>query len=140
MTINDGKTVEFHYVVVADGEEFDRSTDTRPLKYVHGDGTINPIISRCLEGMCVGERKQIEILPDESFGQLDMGAVVVIPKTGIDSRLVPEVGMFLKSETAGSGALSGRIVKVKKDHLVIDYNHPLAGKSLVLQLEVLSIN
>lgn len=74
MIIEEGKRVSLDYVLIVDGEVIDTSKQGRPLQYTHGEGEIIPGLSKQLERLGVGDEKNIEVLPQEAYGELDPDA------------------------------------------------------------------
>ena len=132
-----GKTVTLEYTVTQDdGTVVDSSADGGPLTYVHGRDELLPALEAALAGLTVDDHKLIRLEPENAYGSFDPTAFREIP---IDD--VPEsarrVGAQLRFKDSDE---IGRVREVREATVVIDYNHPLAGKTLTFDVRVLDID
>lgn len=139
ITVQKGSQVSFNYVLTVDGAVVDTSESREPFTYTHGDGNIIPGLSKHLEGLRVGDEKKIEIPPEEAYGLVNPKAFQEVSKLKLPPDMEPKVGMPLEVRSPEGGAMPVKIAEVKKDTVVIDFNHPLAGKTLTFQVKVVSI-
>jgi FKBP-type peptidyl-prolyl cis-trans isomerase 2 len=139
MSIQDGRKVSFDYTLTVEGEVFETTKGKEPLEYIHGQGQIIPGLERELAGLVVGEEKAVTVTPDEAYGQVDPEAFQEIPKSSLPEDLVPEVGMVLAMRTPQGQSIPVRISQVNEDSVVLDLNHPLAGKTLNFKVKIVSI-
>jgi len=139
VTIQSGKQVSFDYTLMVDGKVVDSSKDRGPLTYTHGKGEIIDGLSKQLEGMKIGEEKDIAVPPQEAYGNIDSQAFKEYPKTSLPSSQAPQVGMYLQMKSPDGRIFPVRIAEVKKDTVLVDFNHPLAGKTLNFQVKIISI-
>jgi FKBP-type peptidyl-prolyl cis-trans isomerase 2 len=139
MTVEIGKGVVVHYTGrFEDGTVFDTSLDEgrEPLNVVLGQGSLIPGFEKGLLGMNQGDKKSIEIEPEEGYGEYLEGLVTVV-----SSDRVPEgvkVGDFLMSESE-RGTLNVIVTEITEDGVKLDANHPMAGKKLFFDVEVLEV-
>jgi len=122
-----------------DGTVFDSSlTEGRePLSVTLGQGALIPGFENGLIGMGVGESKTIEINPEDAYGQINEEAFVDVPKDKVPENV--EVGMML--QTFGPAGVSVvKVLEINEETVKIDANHPLAGKKLIFDVEVLSLS
>ncbi len=139
MTIQNGKQVSFDYKLTVDGQVADSSEGRGPLEYTHGSGQIIPGLAKQLEGMKVGEEKTVSVPPEEAYGVVNPQAVQEVPKSQLPPTLQPQVGMMLQLKNKEGQAMPARILEVKPDSIKLDFNHPLAGKTLVFNVKIVSI-
>lgn len=139
MTVEQGRQVSFEYTLTVDGNVLDTSQGREPLEYTHGEGKIIPGLSRQLEGMAVGEEKAIDIAPSEAYGEADPKAVQDVPKAQLPKEITPQAGMTLKVQTPDGVFMPVKITEVKENSVLIDFNHPLAGKTLHFDVKIVSI-
>ncbi len=139
MTVQNGRQVSFDYTLTVDGEIIDSSTGRGPLVYEHGDGKIIPGLARQLEGMGEGEEKEIVVVPEEAYGQVDPKATREVPKTSLPKDLEPKAGTMLMMRSESGQAFPVKIAEVKPESVMIDMNHPLAGKTLTFKVKIVSI-
>ncbi len=139
MTIQKGKLVSFNYTLSVDGEFVDSSKDKGPLQYTHGEGKIIRGLARQLEGMEVGDEKRIVVDPQEAYGPVNSSAFQEVPKSELPSNLKPEAGMQLQAKDQTGRTSIVKITEVKESTVVLDLNHPLAGKTLTFDVKIVSI-
>ncbi len=133
--------VSFHYTVVevGEGSEIDSSrTRGEPLAVLLGHGGLIPGVERALEGRGAGERFDVEIAPADAYGEYHEGRVQRVPKKYFRDaeRLKPGMQTVLQSE---EGQRVVTIAKVGSSVIDVDLNHPLAGRTLKFDIEVVEI-
>lgn len=137
--IHKGSQVAFDYTLTVDGKIVDSSKDRGPLQYVHGDGNLIPGLVRQLEGMKAGDEKAIEVKPDEAYGNPVPAALKEVPLSSLPQGTKPEVDMILQGTDDSGRPFPARIAEVKKDSVMVDLNHPLAGKTLLFNVKIISV-
>ena len=139
MSIENNQVVGIEYELKEKGgnEVIDSNKGQAPLEFIVGKGQIIPGLEKELIGMNVGDKKQITVLASEAYGDINPDAVDELPKeqfAGID--LQPGLPLYGQGE---NGETIQVVVKEVKDNsVVIDYNHPLAGKDLVFDVNVVN--
>ncbi|MBO9572565.1 MAG: peptidylprolyl isomerase [Chitinophagaceae bacterium] len=135
-----GDTVKVHYHgKLTDGTTFDSSQGREPLQFTVGNGDVIRGFDDGVTGMKVGDKKTIHIPADDAYGQKDDSRVVEFPIANFPPDLKPEVGMQLNM-TNGSGQVIPVVIQeVGQDTVMLDANHPLAGKDLVFDIELVDI-
>jgi FKBP-type peptidyl-prolyl cis-trans isomerase 2 len=139
VTIQHGSIVSFEYTLfLQDRTQIESNANQEPFVYEHGDHQIISGLEKELLGMKVGETKAIEVKPEEGYGALDAEAFIEVPKQKIpqDSQVV---GVPLEVQDVNGERVSLRIHEVKDETVVLDYNHPLAGKTLLFNVRILNI-
>ncbi len=139
MVIKEGKKVSFDYTLTVDGQVVDSSKEAEPLNYVHGRGEIIPGLALELEGLKAGDEKTIEVGPEGAYGQKNKEAFKEIAKDSLPQGLEPEADMMLQMQTPQGQAVPVRVSEVKDDLILLDLNHPLAGKTLIFDVKVTSV-
>lgn len=138
--VKSGDTVKVHYHGrLTDGTTFDSSEGRQPLEFQVGSGMVIAGFDQGVTGMSVGEKKTINIPADEAYGQTNPDMVVEFPKAQFPEDMNPEVGMQLNMTNGGGQVIPVTIVEVKEETVLLDANHPLAGKDLVFDLELVEI-
>ena len=140
MVIQKGKKVAFDYTLTVEGEVADTSEGKAPLTYTHGEGQIIPGLAKEMEGLKVGDDKIVTVTAKDAYGELNPKAFKEIPNASLPPELKPEVGMFLEMQNSDGQSMPVQISEVKEDSIMIDFNHPLAGKELTFKVKVVSIN
>jgi FKBP-type peptidyl-prolyl cis-trans isomerase SlyD len=137
MKIAKDRVVELEYRLhLGDGQVIDSSEPGKPLSYLHGRGQIVPGLEGALEGMDVGEGKQVVVAPSQGYGEHDARGLQEVPRAMFpaDAQLSP--GMRLAAQTDGGEVIPIGIHEVKAQTVVVDLNHPLAGKTLHFDVTV----
>jgi FKBP-type peptidyl-prolyl cis-trans isomerase SlyD len=133
------KVVSIHYTLTGDdGRVIDSSEGREPLAYLHGAKNIVPGLERALEGKEAGEDIAVTVPPEEGYGQRNDELVQPVPKSNFPEGVDPQLGMQFQAQTAAGPRLV-RVVEVEEETVVIDANHPLAGKSLNFNVSVVDI-
>ena len=135
--IQPGTKVHFQYKMLANGEvQMDASTG-EPSTYVQGSGQMFPALEKALEGMKPGQKKTVTLKPEDAFGPRDENAIQRVPKTSFPAPDSLQVGQVLGGMDQGR-RISATIKELKGDEVVLDLNHPLAGKSVTFEVEIVS--
>ena len=135
--VSKGKTVAIEYTLtLEDGSTVQSNVGGAPLSFVAGEGQMIPGLEAALEGKAARERVKIRIPPEQAYGLSDPQKMqqVSLDKIPEDAR---KVGTLLRAEGIDGPV---RVAEVRPDVVVLDYNHPLAGKALTFDVLVLSIN
>lgn len=133
-------TVKVHYTgKLADGQVFDSSREREPLEFTMGEGMIIPGFEKALMDMSVNETKTVNIPSDEAYGERREDLVQEVPKDQLPEEIKPEVGMPLMSQTPDGQQIRLTVTEVMDGSIVVDANHPLAGKDLTFELELVEI-
>ena len=137
--IEDGKKVRIHYTgTLNDGEQFDSSAGREPLEFETGSGMVIPGFDSAVRDMEVGEKKTVTLPSKEAYGELREEMIGDIPKANFPEGMGIQVGMPLQMQ-GPQGPLPVIVKEVNEDTVTIDANHPLAGKDLTFELELVEI-
>ncbi len=139
MIIQNGRQVSFDYTLTVDGTVIDSSEGKEPLEYTQGDGKLVPGLTRQLEGLHAGDEKTIVVPPEEAYGKFDPNAFREIPLSAFPADIKMQIGMPFQAKDASGRVFLMRLAQIKKDTVVMDLNHPLAGKTLTFKIKVVSI-
>lgn len=139
--VKNNDTVKVHYTgKLNDGQVFDSSLERgEPLQFTMGKGQLIPGFEKGLLDMKVKEKKTITIPKKEAYGESKSELIQEVPKDQLPEDLEPKVGMGLVSQTPNGQEINLIVKEVKDNTIVVDGNHPLAGKDLVFDLEVVEI-
>ncbi|MCA9923077.1 MAG: peptidylprolyl isomerase [Anaerolineales bacterium] len=141
MKVADNMVVALDYVLrFEDGEEVDRSEAGDPLLYLQGHNQIIPGLESALAGMAVGEEKDVIVQPADGYGEYDADDQEELPRAAFPEDMELEVGMDIVLRDAQSDEQYQAFVKeVRPDTVLVDFNHPLAGKSLHFQVKIVEL-
>ena len=137
MKIAKDRVVELEYRLhLGDGQIIDSSEPGKPLSYLHGGGQIVPGLESALEGLDVGEAKQVVVAPAQGYGEHDARGLQEVPRDRFppEAQLAP--GVRLAARTDGGDVISIGIHEVKGETVIVDLNHELAGKTLHFDVTV----
>jgi FKBP-type peptidyl-prolyl cis-trans isomerase SlyD len=138
-TVTEGKNVSLEYTLTLDDKSVVESNVGKPpLTYTHGTHQIVPGLEKALEGLTVGDTKDVTVVPAEGYGENDPKAVQEVQK-----KLIPPdalvVGARLQGKTPDGHMVYPRVAEIKDDTVMLDFNHPLAGKTLHFNVKILDI-
>ena len=123
-----------------DGEVYDSSAETGPLEYLHGHEQLIPGLEAALEGMQVGESKQVVVTPDLGYGEFDPEAVELVPYDAIPAEIDLELGMTVELyDEESDQEIEATVAEIGVDGVVLDMNHPLAGETLHFSVKVVGV-
>jgi len=138
--VKENDTVKVHYTgKLEDGQVFDSSLEREPLEVTLGQGMLIPGFEKGIVSMKVDEKKTIKIPKGEAYGEVQKELFQPVPKENLPQEIKPEVGMGLMSTNPDGSERQLRVAEVNDDHIVVDANHPLAGKDLTFDLELVEI-
>ena len=136
-----GDTVRIHYTgTLSDGSVFDSSDGRDPLEFEVGSGMIIPGLDVALPGMTVGEKKKVEIGSGDAYGPINPEMQQAVPRDGIPADIPLEPGIQLQMQTPDGQAMPVTVLAVTDTEVTLDANHPLAGKDLTFDIELVSVN
>tara|TARA_R110002074_G_scaffold14595_6_gene50239 strand:- start:358 stop:864 length:507 start_codon:yes stop_codon:yes gene_type:complete len=136
-----GNNVKVHYRgTFADGREFDNSHQRgAPISFLLGEGKVIPGFEAAIEGMEATEKKTITLEPEKAYGPINPEAVIEVPKERFPAEFVFVKDGFVRSFGKNGRPVFGKITDIKDASVVLDVNHPLAGKQLTFELELVQI-
>jgi len=136
----DGQTVAIHYTgALEDGSVFDSSEGRDPLEFILGAGQVIPGFESAVRTLDVGETTKTTIPPEEAYGERREDMIITLDRSQFPPEADPEVGLQVYLQ-AGEQPVPATIVAVQDESVVLDANHQLAGKTLVFDIELVSVN
>ncbi|MBU2947849.1 FKBP-type peptidyl-prolyl cis-trans isomerase [Zobellia uliginosa] len=139
--VKENDKVKVHYTgKLATGEVFDSSVERgEPIEFTMGQGQLIPGFEKGLIDMKINEKKTVNIPKEEAYGEPKTELIQEVPKSQLPQDIEPKVGMGLVSQTQSGQEINLLVTDVKEETIVVDGNHPLAGKDLIFDLEVVEI-
>src|SRR5690606_14506269 len=122
-----------------DGTVVDSSRDGEPLEFELGSGSVIPGFENAIQGMEVGDTREIRLEPESAYGERREELHIDVPRDQLPPDVTPEVGQMLAVQVAPGQQAVARIADVKDTEITLDLNHPLAGQTLVFDIELLGI-
>ncbi len=140
LKVGKDRVVKFEYVLALEGGDVvDSSEGHEPLAYLHGYGNIIPGLERQMEGMEVGEERNIVVEPEEAYGEYVEGQDMLVPLNEFPQGMNPEVGMGILVETPDGQQIPYFITEIGDGMARLDPNHPLAGQRLHFKVKVVDV-
>lgn len=139
--VKTGDTVRIHYTgTLNNGDTFDSSMGRDPLEFVVGSGQIIPGLDKAIPGMAVGDKKTVPIPCAEAYGEANPEARQEVPRDTIPAEIEVSAGLELQMQTQTGQVIPVTVVEVTDETVVLDANHPLAGKDLNFDIELVGID
>ena len=139
VSIVDGKKVKFDYTLTVDEKVIESSEGKEPLEYTQGEHQVIPGLEKALAGMQVGQQKSVTIPPADAYGEVNKDAFRDFPKSSFPQDLKPEAGMIVQLEGPQGQKIPAVVWEMKDDKVILNFNHPLAGKTLKFDVKIVSI-
>ncbi|KLO23772.1 peptidylprolyl isomerase [Marinitoga sp. 1197] len=141
MKAEKGNTVKVHYTgTLNDGSVFDTSNGREPLEFTLGTGQVIPGFEEAIIGMEIGEKKTITIPSKEAYGEYSEEKVFELPKQNFPSNIDEALGQTVQLGDSTGNVFLAKILEVTDEIVKMDTNHPLAGKDLTFEIELIEIN
>lgn len=135
-----GDTVKVHYTgTLGDGSQFDSSQGRDPLEFVVGQGMVIPGFENAVDGLEVGESVSVAIPCADAYGEYNDELTGTIGRDRLPDDLNPEVGMMLQLSAEDGQTLQVMVTEMDEETISVDGNHPLAGKDLNFDIELVEI-
>jgi FKBP-type peptidyl-prolyl cis-trans isomerases 2 len=139
MDVSTGKQVSIEYTLTLEDETVvDSNVGAEPLTFIQGSHNIIPGLESALDGMTVGDSKQVTVTPENAYGPVNEDAVSEIEKTYIPEDSL-KVGAVLQGQNPDGRVIIARVVEIKEETVLLDYNHPLAGKTLNFDVKIMAV-
>jgi len=139
LTVKEGSNVSVEYTLtLQDKEVIDTNKDGQPLTFVYGAKQIIPGLEKAMTGMKVGESRNVTVQPQDGYGPIIEEAIIEVDK----DKLPPDawqVGAHIQGQGPEGQVVRGQVKGLQDDKATIDFNHPLAGKTLFFEVQVLDI-
>jgi peptidylprolyl isomerase len=140
MQAKNGDNVKVHYTgKLLSGEQFDSSAGREPLEFTVGAGQMIKGFDLAIPGMVVGDKKTINIAPEDAYGPRSEEAIIEFPKESVPVEMQLEPGMPLTLSNQQGQPVPVIVVEVKDDIIILDANHFLAGQELIFDIELVEI-
>lgn len=137
--IEKDKKISLNYKLFVEGALVEAADAKQPFTYTHGQHQIVPGLEKNLTGLKVGDKKTVRISPEEAFGPIDPKQFWEVDKTKLPKDIPLKVGTMVEARSPQGEIRLVKIREIKPTTVVLDFNHPLAGKELEFQVEVLNI-
>ena len=140
LQIETGMSVTLHFsLVLEDGHIIDSNFESEPATFSVGDGNLLPGFECAMFGLRTGDKKRISISPEDGFGETNTENVHRFKRTEFKVNMELAEGLMMSFADAQNTELPGVIVGVSDDFVDVDFNHPLAGKNLIFEVDIHSV-
>ena len=140
MKIASNKVVTLHYTLKDDkGVLIESSAGSEPLAYIHGVGNLIPGLEIAIEGKQAGDKVSVVVKPDDGYGERDEELVEEVDKADFDNGEELTLGKEFQYDDEDGNVYQVRIIKISDSKITVDGNHPLAGRTLAFDVEVLEV-
>ena len=139
LTVGKDVVVGLAYTLYVENAVEDSAPASAPLEYIHGHGNLIPGLEKELEGMAIGEKKNVTIEPEEAYGEYDPEAVYELERSLFPADFPIEKGRMVPLEDDEGNHLHSYILEWNDDTVTVDLNHPMAGKTLTFDCEIVTL-
>ena len=139
LKIEDGQVVSMDYTLHVDGEVVDTSDGREPLEFIQGTGNIIPGLERELYGMVIGDSKKVSVAAADAYGELDPEAYTDVPRAEFPDNIPVEKGIEIQVRDESDNPMYARIDTFDDEIIKLDFNHPLAGKTLNFDVKIVGL-
>jgi FKBP-type peptidyl-prolyl cis-trans isomerase SlpA len=138
--ISPESTVTLHLsLTLKDGTVAESTFDDEPLTFTMGDGSLAEGLELGLYGLRPGDTQRLELYPEQAFGLRDPGKVHQLPRADFSAELALEPGLVIGFDAPGGEELSGTIIAFDDATVEVDFNHPLAGRVVIFDVEIIDV-
>ncbi|HKO31068.1 MAG TPA: peptidylprolyl isomerase [Nitrospiraceae bacterium] len=138
-TVSKGKVISLEYTLKLDNNQVvDSNVGKAPLTYTQGAHQIVRGVETAVEGMTVGQAKHVIVTPADGYGIRDLTAIHELPKNKVPEDI--KVGTQLRGKDAGGRVIQPIVKEIKDNTVLLDFNHPLAGKTLFFDVKVVDVH
>jgi len=136
-----GDAVKIHFTGMLDDGTVVMSThDSEPIEFHVGDGTVIKGIDQCVVGMNVGEKRTVEVAPEDAFGERLEALMATVARSEFPSEITPQAGEIYEVKLPSGEEVNFTIMEVTDETITLDGNHPFAGQPLRFEVELIAIN
>ncbi len=139
LTIKEGAKVKFDFTLRIDGQQIDTSIGKVPVEFVHGSGTVISGLSLGMIGLGIGNEKTIVVQPEDAYGALNPNYFKEVSRSQFPTDVAIKVGMVLEMKGPDGQTAPGIVWEVHADTIILNFNHPLAGKTLEFDVKIIEI-
>ena len=141
MQIAPGTEITLHFALgIIDGDEVDSTFGGTPATFTYGDGSLLPGVEAKLLGLSAGASETFTLAPEDAFGQRNPANIQRFPRSQFAADMVLEEGVVISFADAARAELPGVVSEVSDESVMVDFNHPLAGRRLAFRVEILNVS
>ncbi|MFW2371878.1 MAG: FKBP-type peptidyl-prolyl cis-trans isomerase [Gammaproteobacteria bacterium] len=129
-----------YQLLLEDGTEVENNQDIEPLDFTMGDGTLTDGMENVLFDHVAGDKLTVTLAPDDCFGYPNPDNIHSMPLSDFPAELAPEPGQVIAFDGPDDEDIVGTVVDINNKEVRVDFSHPLAGRSLIFNAEVIQVN
>ncbi|MBW8191879.1 FKBP-type peptidyl-prolyl cis-trans isomerase [Neiella marina] len=139
--ISQGSAVTMHFAIkLTDGSVADSTkVNNKPARFVMGDGNLTESFEQCLLGLKAGDAKSFELAPEQAFGQPNPDNIHHLDRMKFNAEVPAEVGTVVAFAQPDGTEIPGIVREVAGDSVTVDFNHPLAGQTVIFDVEIITV-
>lgn len=137
--VEKGKQVSLEYTLMIDGQEVETTKDAQPLVFEPGEQMLIPGLEKELLGMKVGEEKTVRVFPEEAYGERDDALQREFERSQFPAEIESMLGQVIDMQDEQGNAYPAVIARVSSEQVLLDFNHPLAGRTLNFDVKIVGI-
>jgi len=139
-TIQQNSKITLRYQLnLEDGTEVEGNSDIEPLVFIFGDNTLTSGMEDALLDKQAGDTISVTLLPEQAYGYPDANNIHSMPVSDFPEDLKPEINQVIAFDGMNDEEIMGTIIELKGDEVIVDFSHPLAGRSLIFKAEIISV-
>jgi len=136
--VGPGKEIKLNFAIkLQDGQVVDSNFDREPATFMFGDGNIPEGFEQAMLGLKPGDHVELTIAPERGFGQHNPSNIQVMPRSDFKDMAL-EPGLVISFQEPG-GEIPGVITEFNDERVMVDFNHPLAGKTLMFEVSIIAV-
>jgi FKBP-type peptidyl-prolyl cis-trans isomerase SlyD len=139
LSVKDDLVVGLEYTLRVDGQDYEQTAQDDPLYFIQGQEQVIPGLECQLYGMKVGESKNFQVSPGDAYGEFDPEAVGTVPRSEFPDKIPLEKDTFLQLRDGEGEELSAYVEDFNDQNVMLNFNHPLAGKELSFTVKVTNL-
>jgi FKBP-type peptidyl-prolyl cis-trans isomerase SlyD len=137
--VQDNLVVTLDYELIFEEETLESTEEGEPIVFIQGLGQIIPGLESALYGLKVGDQKTVTIQPEDAYGEYDPESLQEVEIEEFSEEVPLDVGTFLDMKDDEDEVLSAQIIAADEETITLDFNHPLAGKTLTFKITVTNL-
>jgi len=139
-TIQQNSKITLRYQLnLEDGTEVEGNSDIEPLVFIFGDNTLTSGMEDALLDKQAGDTISVTLLPEQAYGYPDANNIHSMPASDFPEDLKPEINQVIAFDGMNDEEIMGTIIELKGNEVIVDFSHPLAGRSLIFKAEIISV-
>lgn len=138
--INSSSRVTLHFsLALADGTLIDSNFERQPASFTMGDGSLLPGFERCLIGLRTDDQRRFTVEPDQGFGVRRAENILSVRRSDFAPDMTLSPGLVVSFADPSGGELPGVVGTYDEHRVEVDFNHPLAGKTLYFDVQIIAV-